>query len=47
MPPQTAARQMFAAYNEMILGNQPTFADFGEAQKHQIDLNPDGMIWDY
>ena len=24
-----------------------SFADFGEAQSHQVDLNPDGMIWDY
>ena len=47
MDPETSATQMFAAYNETVGGSPPNFADFGEAQKHQVDLNPDGMIWDY
>ncbi|HUG67037.1 MAG TPA: macro domain-containing protein [Pirellulaceae bacterium] len=47
MPPQTASKQMSAAYNEVVRGNRPQFADFGDAQKQQIELNPDGLIWDY
>ena len=47
MPAQTASKQMFAAYNEIVLGNHPTFADFGEAQKYHCELNPTGLIWDY
>ena len=47
MPATTAALQMQTAYTEIVNGNRPKYADFGEAQKHQIDLNSDGMIWDY
>ena len=43
----TASRQMFVAYKEVVIGDRPPFADFGDAQKHQIELNPDGLIWDY
>ncbi len=47
MPPRTAARQMYAAFAEVVLGQWPEFADFGDAQKKQIELNPQGLIWDY
>lgn len=47
MPPRTAAKQMFVAYDEIVGGNRTAFADFGEAQKHQAELNPDGLIWDF
>lgn len=47
MPPATASKQMSAAYNEFVLGERRSFGDFGEAQKYQIELNPDGLIWDY
>ncbi|MCA9175142.1 MAG: macro domain-containing protein, partial [Planctomycetales bacterium] len=47
MPAYVASNQMYVAYDEVALGNHPTFLDFGEAQKHQADLNPNGMIWDY
>jgi len=47
MPVAVAALQMFTAFDEVILGHRPVFEDFGDAQKHQIELNPDGLIWDY
>lgn len=47
MPVETAAKQMRLAYEEIILGRHPVFADFGDAQKHHAELNPDGLIWDY
>lgn len=47
MPVETAAKQMRQAYEEVVLGRHPVFADFGEAQKHHAELNPDGLIWDY
>lgn len=47
MPPQVAAKQMLTAFAELVAGEPPQFADFGEAQKHQIELNPDGLIWDF
>ena len=45
MPYETSAIQMFAAYQEIILGIKPRFGDYGDAQKYQIRLNPDGMIY--
>lgn len=47
MPTTTSALQMRTAYAEIVESKQKRFADFGEAQKHQIEINPDGMIWDF
>ena len=47
MSPPIASKQMLMAYDEVIMGNRPSFADFGDAQKHQLELNAEGMIWDY
>ena len=46
MPAATAARQMFQAFVEIELGNKPNFQNFGDAQKYQLRLNEDGMIYD-
>jgi len=45
MQPIIAARQMFQAYKEIILGQKMDFASFGEAQKYHWNINPQGMIW--
>lgn len=45
MQPMIAARQMFQAYNEIILGKRMHFTNFGEAQKYHWSINPQGMIW--
>lgn len=45
MQPLTAARQMFQAYSEIILGQRMDFSTFGEAQKYHWNINPQGMIW--
>ncbi len=45
MQPMIAARQMFQAYKENILGQRMNFATFGEAQKYHWNINPQGMIW--
>ena len=45
MQPMIAARQMFQAYEEIILGQEMDFATFGEAQKYHWNINPQGMIW--
>ncbi len=45
MQPKIAARQMFQAYKEIILGQKMDFATFGEAQKYHWEINPQGMIW--
>lgn len=45
MQPIIAARQMFQAYKEIILGQKMDFATFGEAQKYHWEINPHGMIW--
>ena len=47
LPRVTADRQMFAAYDEIVLRKRFAFADFGEAEKHHLELNPQGMIWDF
>lgn len=46
MDPMVAARQMYAAYREVILEHKRTFADFEAAQAYQIFLNPEGRIYD-
>lgn len=45
MQPMIAARQMFQAYKEIILGQKMQFETFGEAQKYHWNINPQGMIW--
>lgn len=45
MQPMIAARQMFQAYKEIILGERMDFKTFGEAQKYHWNINPQGMIW--
>lgn len=45
MQPIIAARQMFQAYKEIILGQRMNFSEFGEAQKYHWNINPQGMIW--
>jgi O-acetyl-ADP-ribose deacetylase (regulator of RNase III) len=47
LPPEVAATQMWTAYREVILGEWRYPADFGEAQKAHLQLNPEEiMIWD-
>lgn len=45
MQPMIAARQMYQAYKEIILGERMDFATFADAQKYHRDINPQGMIW--
>lgn len=45
MQPMIAARQMYQAYKEIILGQRMDFATFGDAQKYHWNINPQGMIW--
>ena len=46
MKPMNAAKQMSEAFKEIEKGEKIDFADFGEAQKHQIGLNSEGMIFE-
>ncbi len=45
MLPMIAARQMYQAYKEIILGEKMDFDTFGAAQKYHWNINPQGMIW--
>jgi hypothetical protein len=45
MVKKIAAKQVFMAFNEIISGDRNNFKTFGEAQKYQYELNPEGMIW--
>lgn len=45
MQPMIAAKQMYLAYKEIILGQRMDFATFGEAQKYHREINPNGMLW--
>ena len=45
MQPMIAARQMYQAYKEVVLGQKMDFKTFGEAQKYHWNINPQGMIW--
>ena len=47
MPVEIASGQMWNAYNEVCLTNPNGFPGFDEAQKHQLTLNPNSLIWDY
>ena len=46
MKPQTSALQMYQAFLEIEKKQKLDFEDFVAAQKQQISLNPDGMIFD-
>jgi O-acetyl-ADP-ribose deacetylase (regulator of RNase III) len=45
MNPVISARQMFYAFEEVVLKKKLDFKNFGEAQKYHWNLNPQGMIW--
>lgn len=45
MKADIAARQMFQAYKEIIIGEKMDFKEFGEAQKYQWNMNPLSLIW--
>ncbi len=45
MQPIVAAKQMYQAYKEIILGQKMNFATFGESQKYHLEINPQSMIW--
>jgi O-acetyl-ADP-ribose deacetylase (regulator of RNase III) len=45
MQAMIAARQMFIAYEEIVLGKKTDFKTFAEAQKYHWNINPQGMIW--
>jgi O-acetyl-ADP-ribose deacetylase (regulator of RNase III) len=45
MNPEIAAKQMFQAYLEIIIGQKMDFSTFGEAQKYHLNINREGMIW--
>ena len=45
MQPIIAARQMYQAYKEIILGEKMDFSTFAEAQKYHWNINPQSMIW--
>jgi O-acetyl-ADP-ribose deacetylase (regulator of RNase III) len=45
MQPMIAARQMYQAYKEIILGERMDFKNFAEAQKYHWNINPQGMLW--
>ncbi len=45
MQPIICARQMFTAFEEIVLGKKQDFKNFAEAQKYHWNINPQGMIW--
>jgi O-acetyl-ADP-ribose deacetylase (regulator of RNase III) len=45
MLPEIAARQMYIAYKEIVLGEKMKFNTFGEAQTYQLGINPEGKTW--
>jgi len=45
MQPVIAARQMYQAYKEIILGHRMHFTAFSEAQQYHWNINPQGKIW--
>ncbi|WP_108801699.1 macro domain-containing protein [Aquimarina sp. Aq107] len=45
MKPKICAKQMFIAYQEIILGKKMDFKEFGDAQRYHWDINQKGMIW--
>ena len=47
MPPETAARQMWYAYQEIVLNKKMDFTSFGEAQQYHLQLNPDAKLYNH
>lgn len=45
MSPEICAKQMYLAYQEIILERKMDFKEFGEAQKYHWNINQKGMIW--
>lgn len=45
MPPEVAAKQMFAAFEEVVLGKPRIFTGFHEAQRFQRFLSPGAPIY--
>ncbi len=45
MNPKIAAKQMFYAYNEIILNNFPVIKTFEDSQRYQYNLNPEALNW--
>ena len=45
MPYHIAAKQMFLAFEEIILGKKRKFKEFGDAQRFQYEINENGLIW--
>lgn len=45
MPFHIAAKQMFLAYEEIILNKKRIFKEFGDAQRFQYELNENSLIW--
>lgn len=45
MQPIICAKQMWYAFEEIVLGKKQDFPNFGAAQKYHWNLNPQGMIW--
>ncbi len=45
MQPSIAAKQMYQAYREIVMGEWVAFKTFGEAQKRHWNLNQNSMIW--
>ena len=47
LPYETAAKQMWVAYAEIVLGDVSYPRDFGEAQQRHVILNPAQIrLWD-
>jgi len=42
---EIAAGQMFAAYQEIVLGQKMRFPEYGDAQRYQWRLNTESLIW--
>lgn len=46
MDVEIAAMPMWGAYEQVVLGRSEYPADFGDAQKAQLRMNPRGRIYD-
>jgi len=44
MKKETAAKQMFMAFKEIVLEQRVHFTSFNEARRYQFELNPDGLV---
>ena len=45
MPYHIAAKQMFLAFEEIVLLKKRKFNEFGDAQRFQYEINENGLIW--